>query len=264
MKICNIQRMSIVVALGIVFLVAAILPSGAEAYIARSTGTTAYASTRPQTSSINRWFSSLPAAEREIIQPLPQPEHRQTTSSFSSHAGTSRSGMIRTYFGSSNQPAPNPAPQPPEPAPEPQPPELNHPHNPPDASVTLNSQEQLLFNLVNQERINRGLEPLKLDGQLVYLARLKSQDMIDNKYFAHESPVYGRSGDMLRNAGIRFVLAAENIGIGGNINAIFSAFMDSSGHRNKITGSRYTHTGIGVIYKPGRGYLVTQLFIQPR
>lgn len=131
-------------------------------------------------------------------------------------------------------------------------------------TVTLNPQERQLFDLVNSERMSRGLAPLQLNAQLTYLARLKSQDMIDLNYFAHASPTYGRSGDMLRNAGVKFSLAAENIGIGGSINAIFNAFMDSSGHRNKIVSSRYTHTGIGVIYKPGRGYLVTQLFVLPR
>ncbi|HOL17093.1 MAG TPA: CAP domain-containing protein [Bacillota bacterium] len=128
----------------------------------------------------------------------------------------------------------------------------------------LNAQERLLFNLVNSERASRGLKPLQLDSRLTYLARLKSQDMINHNYFAHQSPTYGSAGDMIRRAGIPFTLAAENIGVGGSVNAIFSAFMNSSGHRNKILGSRYTHTGIGIIYQPGRGYLVTQLFIQPR
>lgn len=112
--------------------------------------------------------------------------------------------------------------------------------------------------------MSRGLAPLQLNTQLTYLARLKSQDMADLNYFAHESPTYGRSGDMLRNAGFKFSLAAENIGMGGSIKAIFNAFMNSSGHRSKIVGSRYTHTGVGVVYKPGRGYLVTQLFVVPR
>jgi uncharacterized protein YkwD len=162
-------------------------------------------------------------------------------------------------------PAPAPAPQQPPTQPAPSPPVLSPPALlPPAGGVTLNVQEQLLLNLVNSERIHRGLRPLQLDARLTHLARLKSQDMIDHRYFAHLSPVYGRAGDMIRNAGIPFILAAENIGVGGNVRAIFTAFMNSSGHRNKIISSRYTLTGIGIIHQSGRGFLVTQLFVQPR
>jgi uncharacterized protein YkwD len=122
----------------------------------------------------------------------------------------------------------------------------------------------LLLQLVNNQRARAGIAPLRVDARLVALARLKSQDMIDRRYFAHESPVYGRSGDMLRSAGYRFALAAENIGMGGSINSIFSAFMSSPSHRSKIMDPRYTHTGIGVKYDPRRGYLVSQLFVLPR
>ena len=100
------------------------------------------------------------------------------------------------------------------------------------------------------------MAPLQLNAQLTRLARLKSQDMIDYHYFAHESPTYGRSGDMLRAAGVNFSLAAENIGIGGSIQAIFNAFMNSPGHRNKITNPHYTRT----VITSRVGYLNRSLF----
>ena len=124
--------------------------------------------------------------------------------------------------------------------------------------------EKLFLNLVNGARAGQELAPLQANARLNYLARLKSRDMIRHDYFAHRSPVYGSVGEMFRKAGVRFSLGAENIGVGGSIRAIFSAFMDSSGHRNKIIDSRYTLTGIGILYKQGRGYLVTQLFVRPK
>ncbi|HPU00966.1 MAG: hypothetical protein GX890_08700 [Firmicutes bacterium] len=183
------------------------------------------------------------------------------------------SGQVQWSSGGSSgwlqpsTPSKPPAPpvQPPEPATPEEPEEPETPATPPPGeAVELNPQERELFDLVNRERVSRGLAPLQLDARLTYLARLKSQDMADRNYFAHQSPTYGSSGDMLRNAGYKFSLAAENIGMGGSIKAIFNAFMNSSGHRNKIVSSRYTHTGVGVVYKPGRGYLVTQLFVKPR
>ena len=211
-------------------LVALTLPAGAEAYIALSSGgsTTGYWIARSQP--VNYYSPYRPVTQPAPATPLPAPP-----------------------------PAPVPKPAPaPQPAPSPLPPQI------PGGTVTLNAQERLLFDLVNNERISRGLAPLKLHGQLTQLARLKSQDMLNNNYFAHESPTYGRSGDMLRSAGIRFSLAAENIGMGGNVRSIFDAFMNSSGHRNKIISPRYTHTGIGIVYQQGKGYRVTQIFMLPK
>ncbi|MEW5785434.1 MAG: CAP domain-containing protein [Bacillota bacterium] len=206
------------------FLAALILPAGAEAYAAYSS------SGSVTTYGIARSSGGYSTPYQTITQPAPP------------------------------QPAPAPAPAPtPAPAPVPAPvPQTS------TGSVTLNAQEKLLLELVNGERARRGLAPLRVTAQLTQLARLKSQDMINNHYFGHQSPVYGSSGDMLRSAGISFSMAAENIGVGGNVRTIFNAFMDSSGHRNKIVDSRYTQTGIGIIYKQGRGYLVTQLFVKPR
>ncbi len=205
-------------------------PAAAEAYIMRSSGTSAYGMARSQPVSS---FNPAP------YQPAPQPPTQPAP-----------------------QPPTQPAPQPPT-QPAPQPPAQPAPQ-PPSGGATLNAQERLLFNLVNSERISRGLRPLQLNSGLTQLARMKSEDMIRYNYFAHHSPTYGRAGDMLRSAGIGFTMVAENLGRGGNIHTIFSAFMNSSGHRSSIINTRYTHTGIGIIYQPGRGYLVTQLFVQPR
>ena len=213
----------------------------AEAYVARSSGSSAVAYGIARSQAYG-YTPSQPTPSRTIpTQPTPtQPTPTQPTPS---------------------QPTPT---QPTPSQPTPTQPTPSQPAPLPGNISGLNAQERLLFNLVNSERASRGLKPLQLDSRLTYLARLKSQDMINHNYFAHQSPTYGSAGDMIRRAGIPFTLAAENIGVGGSVNAIFSAFMNSSGHRNKILGSRYTHTGIGIIYQPGRGYLVTQLFIQPR
>ncbi len=143
------------------------------------------------------------------------------------------------------------------PAPQPPPP-------PPDEPAGLNETEKQLLDLVNGARARAGIAPLQACPHLTALARLKSRDMIDLHYFAHTSPTYGSSGEMLRNNGYSFSLAAENIGVGGNVRSIFNAFMGSPGHCSKILDARYTLTGIGIYYQPGRGYLVTQLFVRPR
>ncbi len=182
-----------------------------------------------------------------------------------------RSQPASYYTGSPSPgwPAPVPDPVPPytpdpTPAPTPDPVPDPSPEPVPVEPSSLTGDEQLLLNLVNAERAKYGLPGLEVDLRLVRLARLKSQDMMDLGYFAHLSPTYGRSGDMLRSAGIKFYLAAENIGMGGSVTRIFNAFMSSPGHRSKILDARYTYTGIGIVYRQGQGYRVTQLFLKPR
>jgi spore coat assembly protein SafA len=48
--------------------------------------------------------------------------------------------------------------------------------------------EQQVVNLVNAERAKAGLKPLKADWELSRVARFKSEDMRDNRYFDHNSP----------------------------------------------------------------------------
>lgn len=265
-----------------VFLISGAFPQAAEAYIYRSSGSgvTAHWISRSQPSGSSSLTPSQtsqpsqpaqpdPSPPPEPPQPSPAPAPQQpsgqgsTGSSYGIAFSSGYHSQTRTIYRPAPQPAPSPPPASPDPAPAPSPPSPA-PSLPGSGSVSLNQQEQQLLNLVNNERNRRGLAPLRVDNRLNHLARLKSQDMIDNRYFAHESPVYGRVGDMLRSAGIGFTLAAENLGVGGSINSIFSAFMASPSHRSKIIDSRYTHTGIGVIHQPGRGYLVTQIFLLPR
>lgn len=193
-----------------------------------------------------------PAPPAEYVPPVdPSPVSPVSHGSF----GTARSAPSYVFYSSPSAGTQQPStPAPPSPPPT----------SSPDDLTALTRQELQLLQLVNNERIKRGLAPLILDPRLTRLARMKSMDMIRNNYFAHHSPTYGSSGDMLRAAGIRFSIAAENIGMGGNINSIFNAFMNSPGHRNKIIGSAYTHTGIGIYYQSGRGYIITQLFMAPR
>ena len=50
---------------------------------------------------------------------------------------------------------------------------------------SLSAQEQKAANLLNQDRIRNGLPALTIDPELSRIARIKSEDMRDNNYFAH-------------------------------------------------------------------------------
>lgn len=150
-------------------------------------------------------------------------------------------------------PAPTPAPEPETPSPTPV------PQVPSTSGLTV--EEQQMLDLVNKERAAIGLAPLAADGALTKTARIKSQDMVDNKYFSHDSPTYGSPFDMMERFGITYNAAAENIACNQNVAAAHEALMNSSGHKANILGKDYTHIGIGIVDGGPCGKMFTQQFI---
>lgn len=131
--------------------------------------------------------------------------------------------------------------------------------NIPTANTSVTDFEQEVIRLVNEIRVKNGLNPLTYDWQLSRVARYKSQDMKDNRYFAHNSPVYGTPFQMIRNFGISFRSAGENIAKGyATPEAVVNAWLNSPGHRANILNAGYTHIGVG--YVSGGNYW-TQMFI---
>ena len=127
-------------------------------------------------------------------------------------------------------------------------------------SASLSAQERIAGNLLNSDRAAYGLPALTLDPALCRIARIKSQDMRDNQYFAHTSPTYGDVRQMLRTFGYSYAAAGENIAHHASIEKAQAAFLSSPGHRKNIMSSAYTKVGLGVaIDEKGFVYL-TQIF----
>lgn len=119
--------------------------------------------------------------------------------------------------------------------------------------------ENEVIRLVNEIRIKNGLNKLTSDWELCRVARIKSQDMKDNNYFSHTSPVYGTPFNMIKNFGISYKTAGENIAKGQtNPQAVVNAWMNSSGHRANILNASYTRIGVGYVES---GKYWTQMFI---
>ena len=132
--------------------------------------------------------------------------------------------------------------------------------NIPIADSAVTNYENKVIRLVNEIRVKNGLKALTADWQLSRVARYKSQDMKDNNYFSHTSPVYGTPFNMIKNFGISYKSAAENIAKGQRTpKAVVDAWMNSSGHRANILNPSYTKIGVG--YVSGGNYW-TQMFIR--
>lgn len=129
------------------------------------------------------------------------------------------------------------------------------------STAGLTAAEQQMLNLVNQERAKAGLQPLKADLELTKLARLKSQDMINKNYFDHNSPTYGSPFQMMKQFGITYKTAGENIAGNQTVERAHTALMNSAGHRANILNPNYTHIGIGIQNGGNYGMMFTQMFV---
>lgn len=117
--------------------------------------------------------------------------------------------------------------------------------------------ENQLVALTNQARAAAGRKALKVDSTLRSIARWRSKDMIERKYFSHDIPGRGRVFDVMSDKGYCYNVAGENIGWnnasdGGATQKIQNMFMGSSGHRANIVGKDWDVIGIGA-YKGANG-----------
>lgn len=130
---------------------------------------------------------------------------------------------------------------------------------------SLTTEEKEMLKLVNETRVQNNVAPLKIDMSLSNVARIKSQDMIDNNYFSHNSPKYGNPFDMMNSFGINYVQAGENIAGNQNVKNAHNSLMNSPGHRKNILNPNFTHIGLGIKKGGPYGYMFTQMFIsKPR
>jgi uncharacterized YkwD family protein len=130
---------------------------------------------------------------------------------------------------------------------------------PSQATAGLSEFESKVIELTNAERRKNGLPDLKGDTSLSKVAREKSNDMQKNNYFSHTSPTYGSPFDMMRDFGITYNSAGENIAQGQRSpEEVVKAWMNSEGHRKNILSSKFTHIGVG--HETGGNHW-TQMFI---
>ncbi|MBS4534644.1 SCP-like extracellular protein [Clostridium sp. D2Q-14] len=128
-------------------------------------------------------------------------------------------------------------------------------------TITLTNSEQQMIDLVNSERQKNDLPELQTDLELTRVARIKSQDIVENDYFSHNSPNYGSPFDMMKSFGIDYLHAGENLAGNSNVENAHNSLMNSSGHRKNILSPNYTHIGIGIKSSDKYGYVYTQMFI---
>lgn len=133
-----------------------------------------------------------------------------------------------------------------------------------DSEIDVAAWEQEVFDLVNQIREENGLEPFVYNETLAETARAHSQDMIDRNFFDHTNPDGKSPFDRMRDNGLSYSMAAENIAMGyPSPEAVVEGWMNSDGHRANILGG-CEELGVGLALGGSYGYYWTQCFATVR
>ena len=129
------------------------------------------------------------------------------------------------------------------------------------SSGTKGSQdEEYVLKLINDYRSKNGVSKLNMGSKLLKMARLKAEDMVKKEYFSHTSPTYGSPFDMMKNYGLSYKSAGENIAGNPSLDAAVNSWINSSTHRENLLSASYNYVGIGISKSPIYGYIVVAMF----
>jgi uncharacterized protein YkwD len=120
--------------------------------------------------------------------------------------------------------------------------------------------ESKMLEMLNEERTSRGLKPLQPDNELTIVARKHSKDMFARGYFSHITPEGKTPSKRIREDGIRFLTAGENLALGQTLSICHNGLMNSPGHKANILNPEYGHVGIGILDGGMYGLMITQNF----
>lgn len=118
--------------------------------------------------------------------------------------------------------------------------------------------EEKMLALVNEERQAAGLSTLKADPEMQAVARAHAVDMFAKGYFSHINLEGKTPFDRMKEAGVEFKTAGENLALAPNVDMAHNGLMNSPGHRANILEPQFGRAGIGVI----DGGIYGKMFVQ--
>jgi uncharacterized protein YkwD len=111
---------------------------------------------------------------------------------------------------------------------------------------------QALFEATNRRRASVGVAPLANNGYLNAIAKIRSDEMAQYNYFAHESPITGMNVfDVMDQWGVPFGWAGENLAKNNypdneTVAVADQALWDSPAHHENIVNVNYRQVGIAL------------------
>jgi len=108
---------------------------------------------------------------------------------------------------------------------------------------------------INDERSRAGLPPVEMHDGLASLAAQHAQAMADENRLYHSSNLGDRVGTKVPN----WEAVAENVGMGGSLDEVHEAFMQSSSHRANVLGN-FNLAGVAAVTDAEGQVWVAQVF----
>jgi hypothetical protein len=102
---------------------------------------------------------------------------------------------------------------------------------------------------INNIRAQNGLAPLAVYGELRGVARNWTDQMVANGGISHNPNLANEVSANWRKLG-------ENVGVGGDVDSLMNAFVNSPAHYKNIVDPQYNYIGVGVSYD-GSGRMFT-------
>ena len=137
--------------------------------------------------------------------------------------------------------------------------QFDGPEEPPE---TESDAEDTVLDMVNQVRQHEGLGMVLPDPNLAQLARRQAQDMKDNNYVGHVSPVAGGLADRAKALGLGGDIS-ENVALNSSLVVGMNALLQRPVHRRAILDPKMKRVGVGVVFDDRNGrrqYYIVQEF----
>jgi uncharacterized protein YkwD len=127
----------------------------------------------------------------------------------------------------------------------------------PVSASTASDAEAMVVDLINAERVERGLVPLRRYHDLADVAGRRAARMRDTNTLSHS--VAGNLGTQLTNEGVRWWRYGETIGYSYKAWAkeagreLVQMWMSSAPHRDLLMSKQLNYIGVGLAYRSGNG-----------
>jgi uncharacterized protein YkwD len=122
---------------------------------------------------------------------------------------------------------------------------------------------------INKERKKKGLSPLKVNSKLSQLAKIRTADLVLNKFISHDSKQLGKSGEFLKNYGVKNIRYMSILDDGKDTlvaspQKTLQNHLKYEGAKNIYLSYLYDEIGVGYINHPKLGSKLYLYVIQTK
>jgi hypothetical protein len=129
------------------------------------------------------------------------------------------------------------------------------------AAFDVNAAKQTWLNLINQDRVAYGLNPVTLDDKLSVAGQAHTDDMVKNNYFGHIGLDGSDPNSRAIAAGVPLgTSVGENLAESGRVVALEANLMASAVHRSDLLNPQWTKVGLGITMNADKYLIGAQEF----